>query len=177
MAGAGGVPAWPGANVPAAATYQQPSPEIAGPEKPIGLQGGGIAGKERRAEEQDDEEIYRRALRRSFRPVPGPQFDPFFVPDISEPATLTTPGTNYFDPQYSKSDYVMLAQGGGIAPMLPMMPPPRPGSTDTVPAVLTPGEMVLTTQQQRAVQPIPGKAKRLRPEQRAALKRNRSRGY
>ena len=71
-------------------------------------------------------------------------------------------------------------QGGGIAGMVPMMAGPgqeavrgydrRKPSTDSVPAMLTPGEMVLTRPQQAAVRPIAGKAHMLRPEQRAAFK-------
>jgi hypothetical protein len=37
--------------------------------------------------------------------------------------------------------------------------------TDTIPAALTPGEMVLTPEQQSAVAPIPGKQHKLRPDQ------------
>jgi hypothetical protein len=56
-------------------------------------------------------------------------------------------------------------------PMMPQGAPMPPSSSDTVPAMLTPGEMVLTKHQQAAVRPIPGKAHYLKPEQRAALKK------
>jgi hypothetical protein len=62
-------------------------------------------------------------------------------------------------------------QYGGMVREQNQMPPIMPGSTDTQPAMLTPGEMVLTEEQQKAVRPIKGKAKKLRPEQRAAFKR------
>jgi hypothetical protein len=73
-------------------------------------------------------------------------------------------------------------QGGGV------MPPdmgivPEEGNpqiqgmgTDTVPAMLSPKEMVLTQRQQTAVRPIPGKEHMLKPEQRQALKSAAKRG-
>jgi len=41
--------------------------------------------------------------------------------------------------------------------------------TDTVPAMLTPGEVVLNDQQQQAVMPVPGREHMLRKDQRARL--------
>lgn len=42
-------------------------------------------------------------------------------------------------------------------------------NTDTVPAMLTPGEVVLNNEQQKAVMPVPGREQMLRKDQRAKL--------
>jgi hypothetical protein len=73
---------------------------------------------------------------------------------------------------------------GGVVRRLPgyqtgAMVPGRPTGMDSVPAMLTPGEMILNRRQQQAVTPIRGMASSLRPDQLQALARARSRlrGY
>jgi len=165
-------------------------------DNPIGLQSGGVirfgpyapsvgqrtpdlgglgtdeyfAAQERRKKkkQKDEEEEAAPPLPNSLPTLP--------TPTDRSPITLIY---NPYTGQYQRDPNVYPAnfQGGGIAPLVPMMPPMAPGSTDTVPAMLTPGEMVLTRKQQGAVKAIPGKAKQLRQDQRAALKQHRSRGY
>jgi hypothetical protein len=67
----------------------------------------------------------------------------------------------------------MRKQFGGLIDQEDANPaaPNMPIGTDTVPLMATPGEMMLTKKQQRAVKPIPGKEKDLRPDQRAAFKK------
>jgi hypothetical protein len=58
----------------------------------------------------------------------------------------------------------LYAQGGALVPG-------RPTAMDSVPAMLSPGEIVFNRQQQQAVQPIRGMASSLRPDQLQALAR------
>ena len=129
-------------------------------------------------QEQKRQDEYRRAQLQAMQTTQSPA--PILVYNNYPQAPLPAAAPSYYNPylginQPSANIYPQNFQLGGIAPMVPMMMPPQPGSTDTVPAALTPGEMVLTRRQQSAVRPIPGRAKRLRPEQRVALKQNR--GY
>jgi hypothetical protein len=74
----------------------------------------------------------------------------------------------------------LMAWRGAVVPSAMTRSLPRPnmatnlttptgGSTDTVPAMLTPGEVVLNHNQQGAVMPVPGKEHLLRRDQLAAL--------
>jgi hypothetical protein len=60
------------------------------------------------------------------------------------------------------------AMGGDVSQVSPMQQLQGMG-TDTVPAALTPGELILNKQQQAAVMPRPGMKSKLKPEQRAAI--------
>jgi hypothetical protein len=60
------------------------------------------------------------------------------------------------------------AMGGDVSQVPPMQQLQGYG-TDTVPAALTPGELILNKQQQAAVMPRPGMKSKLKPEQRAAI--------
>jgi len=146
--------------------------------RPPDLTGFGEAydeGRRRRKKKEDDEAA--KAAQDQPQPAPLPSYLPR-LPTAVDRNPITFSYNPYLggyqrDPNIYPANY----QLGGIAPMVPMMPPMQPGSTDTVPAMLTPKEMILTERQQGAVQPIPGKAKLLRADQRAALKKHRSRGY
>jgi hypothetical protein len=67
----------------------------------------------------------------------------------------------------SKQD-ISFARGGMVRPV-PMQQQVQGYGTDTVPAALTPGELVLNKQQEAAVMPRPGMKRVLKPEQRAAI--------
>jgi hypothetical protein len=60
------------------------------------------------------------------------------------------------------------AMGGNVSKVAPMQQLQGMG-TDTVPAALTPGEVILNKQQQSAVMPRPGMKRKLKPEQLAAI--------
>lgn len=80
-------------------------------------------------------------------------------------------------PRKGLPDHVKM-RGGGIAKLgnVPPLPKAQYGK-DIIPAALTPEEMVLTGKQQKAVMPIPGKEKLLKPGQLAALTGKRPKNW
>lgn len=67
------------------------------------------------------------------------------------------------------NDMSLKYRKGGIAKQGKKQLPKKEYGTDTIPAALTPGEMILTKNQQKAVTPIPGKEHMLRTDQKKAL--------
>jgi hypothetical protein len=59
--------------------------------------------------------------------------------------------------------------GGGMVPRVPKQQQIQGYGTDTVPAALTPGELILNKSQQAAVMPRPGMKSRLKPSELAAI--------
>ena len=86
---------------------------------------------------------------------------------------------NDIEPMFSDLEQQIAAQpegktsisfaGGGRVPFLPKQQQISGYGTDSVPAALTPGEIVLNKQQQGAVMPRPGMKSRLKPAELAAI--------
>lgn len=86
---------------------------------------------------------------------------------------------NSIEPQYDDLAQQISAQpqgktsmgfwGGGTVPTVPPQQQLQGMGTDSVPAALTPGELILNKGQQSAVEVRPGMGRKLKPEQRAAI--------
>ena len=108
--------------------------------------------------------------RRSLPPSPDSLIEWMMTPQ-DEPPT-----TGRFLPQLydtRASGAIMASRGRVIRNSMGMpshgMPSMGMRNTDTVPAMLTPGEVVLNNEQQKAVMPVPGREQMLRKDQRAKL--------
>jgi hypothetical protein len=154
----------------------------------MSFSGGGVADDEdepapRRPLTEKELGEYEPYMRDMIRSIPrtepyGPQTHPRMVPIVP----VDRAGSMRYDPSLGSGDLELMASRGAVVPRMgksyamggdvsqvPPMQQLQGMGTDTVPAALTPGELILNKQQQAAVMPRPGMKSKLKPTQLAAI--------